>query len=968
MPTYLEMCRNVTGGHCSIDVNECSSQPCENGATCKESFSDKSVMPNVFSCLCGPGFANGLCDYDYIPEYKSVCSIQAAGRCDIDVDECTSIPCANNAVCWESNSNESVPVHAYTCICRAGFANGWCEGMQLAGYSELCAVQLGGHCDIDIDECSSNPCKNGATCTAAAASFDSYVCTCAAGFANGMCHYLYVLSYAVQCSLVSGGACDVDVNECDSTPCQNGATCEESSTPHTSSSQTVAPHAYRCTCGAGFVNGKCGYDHVQEYEAMCTIMESDPLAQLTDGVGNCDVDANECASHPCRNGATCSDSTTVSGVSAHAYRCSCSPGFASGMCGYAFIAEYASECTIAESTSAQYAGNCDINIDECASTPCMNGARCLDPGVDSFICHCVPGYDGYVCAIDVAECASEPCLNGGTCLDFGLGPDRFECECPPGFTGPNCDIDVDECASMPCQHPAPCTDGVNFFSCGTPLELQLVLALDLTDWNPSFAAILQTEVSDRLGVHVSRVQIATVGTGSVVINIWILPAQSEDQVGLEEAGALFAQTFVGDSAMVGGVPVLSIDIVHGAAAVGCPAGFKGADCSLDINECSSRPCAHLGSCVDHAASYTCRCQIGWTGHNCDRALTLDSDFGVLLSTTAIATIASAATVGPILTYALMTRVNFDFHMERFSYSLHAISSTMAVASAAIGTVTFVSFVRPAAAGMLIYFQTMAPRGESSQASFAVPCPILCSSNGMVGCQCPRGYEVESASGRLLCTTDSVQCTNNTYQLCGAVTGDSSTADSLSVDPYDSCEGPCAQIERSRRTVTVLLGFCLAAVSLEWASVVANCCTHLHRLPMCVPRWEWMFPPVFLVHAVLQLICTVLEVYVAVMVAGSAAELATLLAVDCFEEPTVFALETVERHLGMAWGACMTNLAMSCVNLLAIVAGILLARTSAPRSSGYLDRSPARDKDSQVSHLTRSILPFSPELYSGAIQV
>lgn len=36
---------------------------------------------------------------------------------------------------------------------------------------------------------------------------------------------------------------------------------------------------------------------------------------------------------------------------------------------------------------------CEININECASNPCLNGASCID-GEDAYSCHCQPGYTG----------------------------------------------------------------------------------------------------------------------------------------------------------------------------------------------------------------------------------------------------------------------------------------------------------------------------------------------------------------------------------------------------------------------------------------------------------------------------------------------------------------------------------------------------------------------------------------------
>lgn len=51
---------------------------------------------------------------------------------------------------------------------------------------------------------------------------------------------------------------------------------------------------------------------------------------------------------------------------------------------------------------------CAINVDECLSLPCMNGATCVD-GVNYFICYCPPGFQGVWCEFDIDDCDEDLC-------------------------------------------------------------------------------------------------------------------------------------------------------------------------------------------------------------------------------------------------------------------------------------------------------------------------------------------------------------------------------------------------------------------------------------------------------------------------------------------------------------------------------------------------------------------------------
>lgn len=96
--------------------------------------------------------------------------------------------------------------------------------------------------------------------------------------------------------------------------------------------------------------------------------------------------------------------------------------------------------------------NCQTDINECSSNPCLNNGICTDM-INAFTCSCSIGYTGPQCQFGGFQCSSGPCLNSGTCTVVNNG---YQCTCPAGLAGNRCEIDVNECASAPCQNAGIC--------------------------------------------------------------------------------------------------------------------------------------------------------------------------------------------------------------------------------------------------------------------------------------------------------------------------------------------------------------------------------------------------------------------------------------------------------------------------------------------------------------------------------
>ncbi|XP_012990330.2 sushi, nidogen and EGF-like domain-containing protein 1 isoform X1 [Esox lucius] len=115
------------------EINECLSQPCLNGGTCKDRVAS-------FLCECDEGFSGN--------------------RCQTDGDECLSEPCKHGGTCEDQPGS-------YYCHCQQGF--------------------MGQDCEIEQDGCESNPCLNGGVCRGYRR---NHLCVCKEGFFGERCQSL----------------------------------------------------------------------------------------------------------------------------------------------------------------------------------------------------------------------------------------------------------------------------------------------------------------------------------------------------------------------------------------------------------------------------------------------------------------------------------------------------------------------------------------------------------------------------------------------------------------------------------------------------------------------------------------------------------------------------------------------------------------------------------------------------------
>ncbi|CAH2225643.1 jg18040, partial [Pararge aegeria aegeria] len=106
------------------------------------------------------------------------------------------------------------------------------------------------------------------------------------------------------------------------------------------------------------------------------------------------------------------------------------------------------ECVCVAGTTG---ARCEVNVDECASSPCRHG-KCVD-GVGDYECECFAGYEGTHCQDDINECLRYTPCEHGRCDDRRAS---YYCFCELGWGGQNCSVVLEGCRGEPCRNNGTC--------------------------------------------------------------------------------------------------------------------------------------------------------------------------------------------------------------------------------------------------------------------------------------------------------------------------------------------------------------------------------------------------------------------------------------------------------------------------------------------------------------------------------
>ncbi|XP_067661789.1 protein crumbs-like isoform X2 [Haliotis asinina] len=401
----------------------------------------------------------------------------------------------------------------------------------------------------------------------------------------------------------TGQWCEVNINDCMPTLCQNGGMCID------------GVDRVSCKCPKGYMGDRCQQNvdfcnsTVCSNNGSCIEETAGFVCNCTEDYTGitCDTRVNQsCGTVVCQNGGTCTDiNITQSSGNVSSFNCTCAAGYEGPLCerakDFCSVQTCGSNgnCTSNPDTQsytcscdAGFTGNnCETNIIDCHTLACENGGKCQD-AVNGYTCNCTAGWTGGKCTVSINECNNSPCQHGN-CSDVD-GP--AQCNCTgTGFEGDACTVEVNECDNNPCKNGGSCSNTEGSYICNCTIGYS----------GPNCSI-----------VNCSQVDCLNGGTchENADKTKWKCDC-TEYYAGdvCDIRGPCFNQTCDEDNTdkCVQDIQIFNYTCV-------CKNGWDGENCTEDIDECDTgvHQCRN-GLCNNTDGSYRCDCYPGYDGQYCD---------------------------------------------------------------------------------------------------------------------------------------------------------------------------------------------------------------------------------------------------------------------------------------------------------------------------------------------------------------
>ncbi|PVD23652.1 hypothetical protein C0Q70_16925 [Pomacea canaliculata] len=586
---YCCCAAGYTGINCETDVDECASQPCHNGGNCSQG---------------DPG------------KYECQCPLRYKGRNCEESKTCADNPCLNNGNC---SPIRVATTETFYCSCPPGFTGGLCESVittttipttttttptttstpstttsltSTMSTPAVCSEDLYGP-ELQRVLQGRNDCTGHYSCNRLTGLME-----CLPGWRGANCSSKTQPDPGCQCQ--NGGECFLDtcccpdnftgllcqtpVSYCRAGRCLNGGTCYEEAS------------GFQCACAAGFTGERCE-------KAVCPM----------------DFFGPSCAVY-CKEEDSCETGQYT-----------CHPDTGARVCRFGWRGQQCSE----RDPAAQH----EV---ACPNSECRNNGICANN-----TCCCRPGFTGSLCHIEILECASSPCQNGARCHDLIAD---YRCECRRGFAGKNCESRVeptpsdvtspvfDPCYGVTCFNKGTCVnngtaesiclclEGFSGKFCQdvvshmTSTQNPLLPPCQKNYYGPDCTTFCKEEHSCDMGHYYCDPQ----SGAKICRNGWSGPQCLTRIVAHEN-----------DPECPKGIPCLN----EGSCSNGtccCRQGFSGTYCEVEELHCARSPCLN-GRCQDLQNGYKCECNQGYDGIHCE-------NFTEISNTTTVPSLATDANV------------------------------------------------------------------------------------------------------------------------------------------------------------------------------------------------------------------------------------------------------------------------------------------------------------------------------------